>query len=357
MIAANLFCRILYAFLLLFLSLLIGAERSLAAPFAIPELRICSQNLHRYGESARKGARYKDQRILESFIERISQIECDVIALQEVFGRTQKEAQQTLRNFREVLEAETGVEYQQFIGTSNDPYIRNGFLLAQGAAEIVSLKSFADHNLPLLRKHSAAHKFSRGPLLLHLRVAKKERARKRDLLIFNLHFKSKHNSWKDPARIQYEDLRMEMAEGLREIALTELKHSAKDAILLILGDRNSSIDSASAQIFYGSYQLNDFSREGICALDKRLQPTCKKGFKERKKVLISLFYPKSKKLKVKYSSYQYRKQHYLLDDILVRPKDRRYFLGKNKQLRAGLIGEFSRTEELDHRMAWAELNF
>lgn len=344
-------------FLFLLLSLFLFASSTLAAQTSLPELRVCSQNLSRFGERSRKGARYKDKKIVDSLIERVSEAKCDVIALQEVYGKTQREAQGTLKNLREALQKETGTEYLQFVGASNDPYIRNGFFLALGSAEVVAFKSFANYNLPLLRKYGSNHKFSRGPLLLHLRVSKKERTRRRELLVLNLHFKSKYNSWKDPAKIQYEDLRMEMAEAVREIAFGALAQSAKDAILLIVGDRNSSVDAASAQILYGTYQLNDFSHQGVCALDKKLRANCKKGFKERKQALRSLFSPNGKVLFPQYASYQYQKHYYLYDDIVTRSKDRRYFLGEGKKLMAGLIGRFGKGEELDHRMAWAEVNF
>lgn len=310
------------------------------------ELKICSQNLNRFMDSSRKRASEKDRFIMESFLERVSKQSCDVLALQEVSGRSTKEASRVLKALREYLQKETAREYRYYVSKSNDSYIRNAYLVAKGVGKVVETKSFSDYSLRPLSKYGRERYFSRGPFMLHLRVPTKGIDEEKDLLIFNLHFKSKRDSWKDPGKVKFEDLRMEMAEGLREIAMREKIGFSNEPIVVILGDRNSSINSASANILYGKYRLDDF-RE-LCALNEDSSAKCKKNFDGHKKVLTSIFYPRGGELEEGKSSYKYRKKFFLYDDIVVSSEDLGFFKG-------GFEGGYR--EELDHKMVWAEIDW
>jgi hypothetical protein len=192
-----------------------------------------------------------------------------------------------------------------------------GYLVAQERASVVSALSYAKVELPVIGEKERPRVFQRTPMELQLTVAGKDGGDPRTVSIVNFHFKSKRGGAKDPTGLEYETYRMEMAEALRRIVESRHQQSfaSGESILVLLGDRNSNYDVASARILDGSLVLANFRKYGGCRLSKRGVPLCKAGISLPQR-LFSVF-ARSERSKQYPGTFSYENEYSWLDDILM----------------------------------------
>ena len=308
-----------------------------------PELKVCSQNLNNLGVRSKRS-----KKKIKHLVKRIVDAGCDVVAVQEVGGANKKAALRTLRGLGGAISEATGRSFQAFVGDTMDERIRNGFLVSKEAGLVVSSKSFAKGNVPKLTPWGPSRYYARGPYLIHLRVPGQGKSVTRDVLLLSIHLKSKANSWKDPTQTSFETLRMEMAEGVRQLAEKELRRVGEESVFVVLGDRNSEEHSASTDVLSGRRELSDFRRWGTCRLDQSLKAECSK--ESRKTGFVPLLELTGVK------SYRYRGEMFLYDEIFVSEDDRWMFIAPKTGLpQVGTEGVFSRGS--DHKLIWATVNW
>ena len=167
-----------------------------------------------------------------------------------------------------------------------------------------------------------------------------------------MHLKSKHKGWKDPSNTEFEISRMEMAEALREIVKKEQQRLGEKVIFVVLGDRNSTPETASAKILSGELRLKDFLKKR-CRLDKKNELECKNTPKHQR-VLLPLFETRKKRNPRDYKggSYRYKRKMTLIDEILIEPEDISLLTRPSGSLAIGFEGDFYRGS--DHRLLWAQ---
>lgn len=332
-----------------------SAEEPLKGP---PELIICTQNLYNYGlpQQTKRAQRQADQK--RDLISRMQEARCDLIAVQEVTGRDERQAQRIVDDLAKTLTMVTGKKFIGLLGESRNDRIRNGFLLSDRAGSVLSSRSFFRRSLPALETRGPAQSFMRGPLALLLEVKPATGALPLRLIVINLHFKSSYNGWKDPSGTNYETTRMEMAEAVREGAREMVRGYDKRVPIIILGDRNASEFSATSAILSGERRLEDFRIPGRCKLDQENEPECGK-LPRRERQFIPLFATKYRENKGWFSqtegSFRYRNKDEFIDEILIDPADLEMVKRGDGELNIGLVGEFYRGS--DHKLLWAELNW
>lgn len=325
------------------LVLLLGTTLAEAA-----ELRVCSQNLHNYLAPAQIRDDKKRARALRdeaALVERFLEARCDVIAVQEVLGRDEREGLSHLRVLAAQLGRQAQRKVQAYVGHSRDR-IRNGFLVVGDELQHVQVETLDDVGLPRLQPKGPPHYFRRPPLRL---IAHLKSETKTELVLFNMHLKSKADGWKDASGTQFEALRMEMAEALRLQAKDQV---AASRIVMVLGDRNTSETAAAAMILEGVRELRDF-QEGGCSLDAELQPRCPASQGLRPPEFTALLHEANKRCAScpRLSSYRYRGNVSLLDEILVHRSALPRLVDGRDRLRVGTSGVFSRGS--DHKLLWA----
>lgn len=262
-----------------------AVDLALAEPSAADGgFRICTQNLFRYGDRS-KGGEARKARQRADLIERFQRADCDVVAVQEVYGETPSQANATLAELADAWSASSGEKVKALTGDSIDPYIRSGFLV-RGRERILSSRSFGDEPLPRLQPLGPVGRFLRAPVLLVVEHPEMD-GQPRRFAILNIHLKSKSYSFKDPTGTSFETVRMEMAEGVRNIVRRELKALSRDTTFVLVGDRNSDLDSATAELLDGERVLSDFTG-GHCRLDSENEPQCG-DFAKHEPELIGLF--------------------------------------------------------------------
>ena len=322
------------------------------------ELRLCTQNLFRLGEKSAKRKRDKPAvlRQAEYLVERMKKRRCDVVAVQEVFGQTKSEARRRLNALAYGLSRASGRRFTAHVGDAFEEEIRCGFLVAESIGEVEGLEDYRTHELPMLQPLGPVHHFNRGPLGLRLLVKPRTSAPAKRFFIVNMHLKSKAEGWKDPSRTDFEALRMEMAEGLRELALSRSRELGEGTVLVVLGDRNSDAQSASADILTGRRKLEDFGRTNGCRLGDGYVSVCEAAL-PREPVLDGVFQYRNEHMSGGYpwGSYRYRGIWSLIDEILIKPQDRWMVLSDDKTLTIGLEGELYKGS--DHRLLWADFNW
>ncbi|RMD85659.1 MAG: hypothetical protein D6808_04820, partial [Candidatus Dadabacteria bacterium] len=251
-------------------------------PRGKPELTVCSQNLNNFGKlkdsiKRNKGLTPKQYyRKLYSITERFIALNCDVIAVQEILAFDKVSAEEVLMSIVDELHEATNRFYEVRVGYSNSKVLRSGFIVAKDRAEILNKVSYSRVELPKLVPSERTRFFPRGPVELQLKVKGRGRSNPKVVTLITFHFKSKRDLEKDPAQLEWETYRMEMAEALARIV--ERRHYATlqrgESLLILLGDRNSHYDSASAKILEGVLRLEDFRHGGKCRLGKRGIPLC-----------------------------------------------------------------------------------
>ncbi len=286
-----------------------------------PDLTVCSQNLKLFGSLAvmqRRDSKLtmKTYAVKKSeLVERFVAAKCDVIGVQEVLGSDAAELDSAMKELVNELRSQTNRIFQFRVAPPAEGKMTIGFLVADDRAEILHTLSYSRVELPRIQKKQRPRLFSRTPLEIQLAVKSRESDVVKTVSIINFHFKSKRGGEGDPTGLEWETYRMEMAEALRRIV--EIRH--KDAfasgrsLLLLLGDRNSNFDVATARILEGSLNLASFSENGACRLSKRAVPLCKSGAELPRRLFSVLTTDDG--LKSRPGTFEYKGEYSWLDEI------------------------------------------
>jgi len=273
-------------------------------------------------------------------IDRILHAKCDVVAVQEVYGRSKSEGAKSLSAFTEALSDAAREDFTSVVGDAEYDEIRNGFIIRVRAGRILKVESPAERNLPKLVPFGRSHRATRQPLGLALDVSETAR----HLVLVNIHFKSKVRGFKDPTGYEFEILRMESSEQARTFATGLARSLRAPAVTMILGDRNAPPESASDSILSGELALEDFQAGGGCVLDGPDRSDCR-----RKPLRVPDFVPLFP-ANQRGGSEKYRGREQWIDGIYL---DRQYHLERGRKITTGVTGEFFVGS--DHKLLWAEL--
>jgi hypothetical protein len=333
-------------------------------PRGAVDLVVCSQNLKMFGtvetmkqKLASYSAREHDIKV-EELVDRFAAADCDVIAVQEVLGRTTELAEAALNDIARTLQRRTNRFYEVRVGPPAEGGMALGFIAAKDRISIISTLSYARVELPKVSPKEKPRVFARTPLELQATVSSRDSNFPKTVTIVNFHFKSKRGGAADPTGLEWETYRMEMAEALRRIV--ELRHknsfASSDTILMLLGDRNSNFDVASARILEGSLSLSSFRGEGACRLSKRGLPICKAGTALPKRLFSVL--TTSKSVLALPGTFEYKGEYSWLDDILM-PAESLVYVWKSaysdSKYSSGVL--YKPKEASDHAMVYTKLNW
>lgn len=333
-------------------------------PRGQPELTVCSQNLENFGTFA--DAKRKDPELLEeeylrrqkNIALRLSRQSCDVIALQEVVGKTAEVAQQALNGLNGVLRQVTGRIFDVRLSDAREPLTRVGYLIARDRAEILNTVTYSSISLPKLTPKQKPAEFLRSPVELQLRVKPLGESAAKTVTLVNFHFKSKADREGDPAQLEWETLRMQMSEGLRRIV--ENRHAQSfasgETILVVLGDRNSNFDTASAKILEGQLTLQAFQGEAPCRLSKHGLPLCRPDAVKPQRLFSVL--TTDPQTRSQSGTYRYNGQSFWLDDILMPAESLRFAWESFESSGDYASGTSNDPAEVsDHALVWVRLNW
>ena len=326
------------------------------SPPQVNSYRICTQNLFRYGEKIGK----KNFKQRDYLIERFLGARCDVIALQEVYGEDAKQAKRILSSLTTAIKDNSGEEFGYVVGDGFDPHIRNGYLFRYSSARIRNTRSLHNLLLPKLQPIGPNEKHLRDPLVVSLDfvLAAQPQPKKIILVLMNFHLKSKHQGYQDPSGTNFEMVRMQAAESIRNAVLAEaeeLKHQQNVIVIpVMLGDRNNHEGSPTDIVMRGELVLDNFGRGGPCKLDMDEEVECSSQVIRAPVQFISLL-QHFNQLNSGYSlyTYKYRNERESIDDILILPSQIEYF-SKRGRPQVGVYGKFFRGS--DHKLVWAEIN-
>ncbi|MEZ4752708.1 MAG: hypothetical protein R3A13_00090 [Bdellovibrionota bacterium] len=332
-------------------------------PRGVPELVICSQNLHNFGTfnsfKTRTGGDQDDYNTkTKALVQRVAKAECDLIAFQELVGINIEEAKKGIIEFASAMARITGRSWSFELGASNDQWSRVGYLIAEDRAKVINSISYARVELPKLSEKQKPRRFVRGPYELQLLVNGRGGAKPKTVNIINFHFKSKRGGSGDPATLEWESYRMEMAEALRRIV--ESRHADSfaygESILVVLGDRNSNFDSASARILEGTLKLAHFQGTAPCRLGERGVPLCEAKVSHPQKLFSVLTTDPQTKFKV--GTLKYNGVYSWLDDILL-PSESLPFAWENYAVEGDYDSGVYYLPEggSDHALVWVKLNW
>lgn len=340
------------------------AQFSTKDPRQAPELTVCSQNLENFGSYEDSRARtpamtsqgYEEK--ATALVKRFATASCDVVAVQEVLGKTEAVALSALSSLAARVTKSSGRPFEARVSPEGDGAIRNGFLIALDRSEISNLISYSRMELPRLLETQKPRMFERSPLELQLHVRGKDGADDRIVTLLNIHFKSRSGAAQDPAGLQFETVRMEMAESIRR--LIDLRHSSAlsdpEKILVVLGDRNTDFQMAAARILDGSLALMDFREEGPCRLSKNGVPICKTDQRRPQKLFSVLTLdPETRGVA---GSYYYKDQASWIDDILVPQPSLKYAVKSVFEEGNYDSGTVSKPRQAsDHSLVFTRLNW
>ncbi|MCB0332441.1 MAG: hypothetical protein KDD55_03010 [Bdellovibrionales bacterium] len=288
-----------------------------------PELVVCSQNLENYGslDDVHRREKQMTKTLLAekeaALVKRFLKAKCDVIAVQELLGATQAKAKAALEHLAKVIQYRSNRVFHVYAGPTNSKISRNGYLVAADVGEVVNTLSYARVELPKISEEQKPREFVRGPYELQIQVNAKGDTGSKLVTLVNFHLKSKAFNSKDPTELEWETLRMEMAEAIRRIVLRRHEESfaSGESLLVVLGDRNSNFDAASARILTGELTLQHFQGAAPCRLNKRGVPLCAPGVALPAKLFSVLI--GDERLRMRPGTYQYEKTFSWLDEILV----------------------------------------
>ncbi|RME59704.1 MAG: hypothetical protein D6780_04675 [Candidatus Dadabacteria bacterium] len=328
------------------------------------EAVLCTQNLNNWGlykdvvraNSSITPALYKRKE--EGLIARFLKAKCDIIGVQEVLGKDLQTAKKALSVLADGLHLATGRMWQGVVSKSNDKRSRVGLLFAQDTAKLLNFLSYADVLLPKLSQHQKPRFFARGPLEVHLKVKGKEGKKSKVIVVITFHFKSKRGGKNDPAGLMFETWRMEMAEALRRIVLNRHKSNIESGrtLVVLMGDRNSNFDTASAKILEGVLTLSHFQKSAPCRISMRGAPLCQAGsWRSPQFVSVLTTDPETKQLP---GTYQYKKTYSWIDDILLPPTALPFTWEsptKRGNYASGVI--YTPKSASDHALAYVQLNW
>ncbi len=321
-------------------------------------LRVCSQNLANYGIPVEVARRVFGRKTIpfelreELLVRRIKNAGCQVLAVQEIVGTSWRRANAGLNRLRAALERATGNRFVSVLGGANPGDVRCGFLVSEDGIKVERAVSYAGDLLPKVLSTDRLERLSRGPLVIQLSW------RDQHVSIVNIHFKSKYGGGRDPSRLQFELVRMKMAQHLRGLIeghfLPELL--GRDHWFIVVGDRNSRRGSASDSIIRGELSLVDFRRSGEgyhkhntkeervsvfsagCIVDRVGEAVCHEkphGQMVRFDSVLEGVFVRGKPK----GSFQYRSSFEWIDDILVNRWHLSQAMSRGETPRGGVIWE------------------
>jgi Holliday junction resolvasome RuvABC endonuclease subunit len=328
------------------------------------ELVICSQNLNNYGaynfikdRSELTPELYSEKQ--RSLLNRFLLKKCDVIAVQEILSLDLEQANEVMKYLADILRFKTNRFFEYLVVDSNDERRRLGYLIAKDRATVLNKVSYAKVELPKIEKKQRQRYFSRGPFEVQLKVRGREAALDKVVTLINFHFKSKSTSGgTDPSGLEFEPFRLEMSEALRKIV--ELRHGEAvkfgKEVLVLLGDRNSNFDAASANILEGVLHLRDFQDKAPCRLSARGMALCQAGIAKPPKMRSVL--TTDPETKLFHGTHKYKKIYSWLDDIIL-PVESLPFAWQTAysegDYASGVVSQWPVAS--DHNMVWVELNW
>lgn len=329
-----------------------------------PDLIVCSQNLKLFGTYAVMKARAPGYKItqyeskVEDLVARFKREKCDVIAVQEVMGKREEEQKAALAELAKVLRNDTGREYESRVAAPAEGGMTTGFLVATDRAEILQSFAYSRVELPRINKKQKPRSFSRTPLEIQLAVTSRDGEIRKMISIVNLHLKSKRGGEGDPTGLEWETYRMEMSEALRRILEARHKEAfaAGESILLVLGDRNSDFDTASARILEGSLTLGSFVGGGPCRISKSGSPLCK-AESELPRKLFSVI-TSNRESMPQAGTFSYKGEYSWLDDIMMPAESLRYaWMTPYSEGKYNAGAVYTPQDASDHAMVYVKLNW
>jgi hypothetical protein len=299
-------------------------------PRGAADLVICSQNLKLFGsfDTMTRGnptyTRQKYQQKIDDLVSRFITARCDVVAVQEVIGKTQADGEVALDQVAARWRERANRFFRVTTAPPSEGSMTNGFIVALDRAAVEQALPYGRVQLPKIWSRQKPRLFSRPPYELQLSVKARDTGAVKAVSIVNFHFKSKRGGQDDPTGLEWETYRMEMSEGLRRVL--EMRHkdafASGESILVVLGDRNSNFDVASARILEGSLALSSFGEKGPCRLSKRGVPLCV-AESELPRRLFSVLTSNSNSA-MHPGTYLYKGEYSWLDDIIMPAESLRY---------------------------------
>jgi hypothetical protein len=312
-------------------------------------IRICSQNIFRLGDKGVHSEKFDSQ--AEFLVDRIKDAKCEVIALQEIPGNIEQSAQVTEKLINMLNGAMgSGAKFKDILAKSNDSYIRNGLLYNELLLEVHNVRNMYHDSLPRLSANTAPWSYVRGPLMVELRLRD---VQKKGLVLINYHLKSKSKGFKDKAGLDFELSRLVSAGGIRERMDDFMKGNAANYVEVLLGDRNSESNSASAMILSGELDLDDFRGSKSCEILDNGVPDCAE-FHYSKPSFLPALSSKNQNEGIDLATHRYRNKLSILDEIYISSEDSDRVKSENGTIRAGVEGVFG--EGSDHLLSWIEIS-
>jgi hypothetical protein len=176
--------------------------------------------------------------------------------------------------------------------------------------------------------------------------------------LINFHFKSRRGGSGDPAELEWETYRMQMAEAVRRIA--ESRYAASfgsgEMLFAVLGDRNSHFDTATGRILEGTLVLRNFQEGGTCRLSKRGVPLCQGESILPQKLFSPLI--GDPQTKSQPGTHHFKGEYSWLDDILMPAESLRFAWAEFDSAgdyNSGVVYEPGSAS--DHALVWVRLNW
>lgn len=328
------------------------------------DLVVCSQNLKLFGKAERgsgpdeKKAQIQQAEKVRGLVTRFISVGCDVIGVQEVIAPTTNDAREVLEQLALELRRRTNRFFKVVVAPPSDGQMTNGFLLALDRVSLQQSLPYSRVELPRISKKQRPRLFSRPPLEVQLTVKARDSEITKPVAIVNFHFKSKRGGKDDPTGMEWETYRMEMGEALRQIV--EIRHkesfASGESLLLLLGDRNSNFDVASARILEGSLVLSSFAEKGPCRMSKRGIPLCAAETALPRKLFSVL--TTNEGVQEFPGTFNYQGEYAWLDDILL-PAESLRFAWKTAfsegEYDSGLVQTPMKVS--DHALVYVKLNW
>jgi hypothetical protein len=329
----------------------LSAEGQTVAP--VCKVRICSQNLHNFASLAEASRRsnltkldWLSQRV--ALIKRLIRSRCDVVAFQELLNKDRSSTIAELFRLIVALKILTRQNHRFEFSTSQDPALGLGFLYRSDLFRRIQAEDLSGLELPKLHAQAKPVRASRGPLRIILE-SKCYRPLQFDL--FNIHLKSKSpKSGYDASGHAFEIQRMLQAAGIHKLVVNQTKDvlAGMPTLRAILGDRNSTPDSASAKLLEGRLDMDDF-KTGKCPVSKSGFPYCADTAIPR---FISVFggldgrYPR-------WGSFEYKGAASWIDDILIDRESPLVPWHRYMTINSGLVKAYSPAS--DHALVYADI--
>ena len=309
------------------------------------QVNICTQNIFRLGDKGSESEEFDFQ--LKYLVDRISEVGCAVVALQEVPGNMDQSTQIVDMLSAKLEEKLNSSHFDKLLGPSNDPYIRNAFIFDANRVKLMRSKSLYHDSLPRFSSRSGPTSYARGPLMAEFEVLNKNMTKR--LVLINYHLKSKSRGFKDKTGLDFEVSRLLSAAGIRERMDEFMRGHKAEYVEVLLGDRNADYDSASAKVFSGELDMNDFRGNNSCEIVQSGQAVCDAEHYVNP-VFMGTLESKNREENENFVTHSYRGRGSILDEIYISKEDFDRTLDLNGRIRAGVVGEFSKGS--DHLLTW-----